>query len=1083
MHLHTLTLQAIGPFAGRHVIDFAELATSGIFLLEGPTGAGKSTIIDAVVFALYGKVASEAASEDRLRSAYAAPDVESSVDLVFETGSGVYRVRRTPEFQRAKKRGTGTTTQQAGVRLWRLAGADQAVPAPGADADDVPGELLSTRLDEAGLEIQRAVGLDRRQFVQTIVLPQGEFANFLRADPEHRRSLLQKVFGTEVYDRVQTELAALNREAQGVVSVARATATGAVESFVGAAGLTSDAAASLREGARDDVRLGGPLDATEEPAGESEIDGANAGDGDGDRGADEPAGAGAGGTARIEPAAVVAPPSVRTLAHRHVATMQRTADELGAREISANAALVAARDAFEAARTLSAAVERRDGLLAERAALDAAADQVATDREVLAAARRAAGVEPVVAGARRAVTEHAAAHERLLLARTGVPESLASADVTALDVLRSSLAAASTRLARLLPVGESLPLRERDLVDGRKEVERDREERARVLADLQARPAERAERESRRDQLADVAGRLGERQEKVLAAESVLRAARQAVETGTSLDGARAAQERAVAAARTASDAEHALRTAWLGGIAGELAAGLEPGDACPVCGAHEHPAPARTSDEHASRDDVEVAEATRRAAEELVAATSAEVATLAERLDGLLRAAGGVVVDEAQEALATAKELVSASSAAVTDRAEASTALSTFDAETGDLTTLASTLAERVAGESARLDALAAGIEQDRRDIVAELDATGPLLADADLPDLVADAGAPANPVAVLAAAVRHRDLAVSALLDAEGAVARTSAAVEARAAEVEAVVAEAGFEDEQQAVDALLPAERREQLERRLRTVDADTERVRRGLAEEVVASLPADMDVDLDGARDAVGQAEAAERMAALQANGASRRATAAAHAATEIESTVAAWARAREDAAPVARMATLAAGSGSDNAKALSLATFVLVRRFEDVVAAANERLREMSDGRYELERSDEKEDVRTRRTGLAMKVLDHRTEQARDPRTLSGGETFYVSLCLALGMADVVTAEAGGVDLGTLFVDEGFGTLDPETLEAVLGELGRLRAGGRVVGVVSHVDALKQSIAERVEVRRLADGSSTLTVRA
>ncbi|WP_336708057.1 SMC family ATPase [Oerskovia sp. USHLN155] len=1076
MHLHTLTLQAIGPFAGRHVIDFGELATSGIFLLEGPTGAGKSTIIDAVVFALYGKVASEAASEDRLRSAYAAPDVESFVDLVFETGSGVYRVRRTPEFQRAKKRGTGTTTQQAGVKLWRLAGADQAVAAPGADADDVPGELLSTRLDEAGLEIQRAVGLDRRQFVQTIVLPQGEFANFLRADPEHRRSLLQKVFGTEIYDRVQTELAALNREAQGAVSVAKGAATGAVENFVGAAGLTSDAAATLREAARDDVRLAGPLDTADEPTGKTGVDGGGDGDGDSD-------GAGGVGDDAAQVAAVAAQPSVRTLVHRHVTAMQRTADELGAREVSANSALVAARDAFEAARTLSAAVVRRDALLAEQAALDAAADQVATDREVLAAAQRAAVVEPVLAGARRAATEHAAAHERLLLARTGVPESLASADVTALDVLRSSLAAASARLARLLPVGESLPIRERDLVDGRKEVERDREERARVVADLAARPADRAVRESRRDELADVAGRLGERQEKVLAAESVLRAARQAIETGTALDTARAGQERAVADARTASDAEHALRTAWLGGIAGELAAGLEPGDACPVCGAHEHPAPARTSDEHVGRDDVETAEAARRAAEEVVAAASAEVATLAERLDGFLRAAGGVEVDQAQVALAAAKELVSASSAAATERAAASAALSAFDAETGDLTTLASTLAERVAGESARLDALAAGIEQDRRDIVAELDATGPLLADADLPDPWADEGAPANPVAVLAAALRDRDLAVSTLLDAEAAVARASAALEARAAEVAAVVAEAGFEDEHEAVDALLATESREALERRLRTIDANTERIRRGLAEEAIVSLPADVDVDLDGARDAVGQAEAAERMAALQANGASRRATAAATAATEIESTVAAWGRAREDAAPVARMAALAAGSGSDNAKALSLATFVLVRRFEDVVAAANERLREMSDGRYELERSDEKEDVRTRRTGLAMKVLDHRTEQARDPRTLSGGETFYVSLCLALGMADVVSAEAGGVDLGTLFVDEGFGTLDPETLEAVLGELGKLRAGGRVVGVVSHVDALKQSIAERVEVRRLANGSSTLTVRA
>src|SRR5450759_1169583 len=138
---------------------------------------------------------------------------------------------------------------------------------------------------------------------------------------------------------------------------------------------------------------------------------------------------------------------------------------------------------------------------------------------------------------------------------------------------------------------------------------------------------------------------------------------------------------------------------------------------------------------------------------------------------------------------------------------------------------------------------------------------------------------------------------------------------------------------------------------------------------------------------------------------------------------------------------------------------------------------------MSDGRYELVRSEEREDVRTRKTGLAMRAADHATGTERDPRTLSGGETFYVSLCLALGLADVVTAEAGGIDLGTLFIDEGFGALDAETLDVVLAELGRLREGGRVVGVVSHVDAMKQSIAERVEVRRTQDGTSTLTVRA
>jgi len=178
-----------------------------------------------------------------------------------------------------------------------------------------------------------------------------------------------------------------------------------------------------------------------------------------------------------------------------------------------------------------------------------------------------------------------------------------------------------------------------------------------------------------------------------------------------------------------------------------------------------------------------------------------------------------------------------------------------------------------------------------------------------------------------------------------------------------------------------------------------------------------------------------------------------------------------------------MANLAGASTTDNSRQLTLATYVLGRRFDDLVLAANARLGTMSDGRYELLHSDRREDVSTRKRGLALAVLDHSTETTRDPRTLSGGETFYVSLCLALGLADVVTAEAGGIDLGTLFVDEGFGSLDAQTLDVVLAELSRLRDGGRVVGVVSHVETLKSAIAERIEVRRLADGTSTLTVRA
>ncbi|NMM16635.1 MAG: SMC family ATPase, partial [Cellulomonas sp.] len=257
MYLRSLTIQAIGPFAGRYTVDFEALGASGLFLLEGPTGAGKSTLIDAIVFALYGKVASAATSEDRLRSGFAADDVESVVDLMFETGAGVYRVRRTPAYDRAKRRGTGTARQQATVKLWRLAGAaPDVLPeadtlAVGVDAEP-DGEIVSTRLDEAGPELQRIIGLDRAQFVQTIVLPQGEFASFLRADPEHRRSLLQKIFATDIYERLQYRLDDLRREAQRSVTQAQLAVTSAAAHFAGAAGLDSERADALRAAADAD---------------------------------------------------------------------------------------------------------------------------------------------------------------------------------------------------------------------------------------------------------------------------------------------------------------------------------------------------------------------------------------------------------------------------------------------------------------------------------------------------------------------------------------------------------------------------------------------------------------------------------------------------------------------------------------------------------------------------------------------------------------------------------------------------------------------------------------------------------------
>ena len=176
----------------------------------------------------------------------------------------------------------------------------------------------------------------------------------------------------------------------------------------------------------------------------------------------------------------------------------------------------------------------------------------------------------------------------------------------------------------------------------------------------------------------------------------------------------------------------------------------------------------------------------------------------------------------------------------------------------------------------------------------------------------------------------------------------------------------------------------------------------------------------------------------------------------------------------------RVADLATGRSADGER-VQLSTYVLMWRLDAVIDAANARLALFSGSELELQR--DRGARGARKTGLDLLVLDRRTDQVRVPETLSGGETFFVSLALALGLADIVMGEAGGVQMETLFIDEGFGSLDPETLETVVREIGRLAESGRTVGIVSHVGDMKSQIAEQIHVRRGADARSTLTVTA
>ncbi|GAA4416829.1 hypothetical protein GCM10023169_12200 [Georgenia halophila] len=1018
MRIHRLTLEAIGPFPGRHTIDFDELSAGGLFLLEGPTGAGKTTLIDAVVFALYGTMSGDS-SDDRLHSDHAEPRVEPFVELVFSTGAGTFRVWRSPKFTRPKRRGDGVTVQNARAKLWRL-----------VDAHD-DGVAVSAHVQEVGDELGRIVVLDRAQFTQTVVLPQGQFASFLHARPEDRRAVLQEVFGTEIYDRLQQRLAEMAREVRSGVDGAARDVGSAAEAVVAAAstGATDQVDASPGPGRRTD-----------------------------DQGTDDPA-------AELRAAAAeLDAPRLRALCDAARERWEARDADAARTRAGAEADEAAARERMDAARDLAARLTRRGALLEAERALYADAEAVRAAAGRLDLARRAAPVAPLLAAHQRAADRrsHAAA------AREQAVVAAAAHDLEGVDgpeALRRAHDEATTTLGGLDPlvtVEDELPARSRALARAEAQAREATARTAELAATVDARPARREAIEEEIGHYRDA----GTARERALAerrgAQEILHAARNADDAQTPVEIARADLTRAADDARTALDAEHDVRRRWVAGMAGVLAERLSPGRPCAVCGGTDHPAPARPTDEHATDEDVAGATAAREAADARLAQAQARLTGLTERLAALRDTAGGLTVERAQERVAAAEKQLEAAEAAVVRHAELAQSLTDHDAETtrlaaqlADARTTDATRAERIAEQSRRL------AEDEKR---------------------CAAARGPAASVTERATQVRARARAARTLLEATTEAHDAALAMQDADERLTAALAEAELEDASVLRAALLDETEARALAERVEAHRAEVARVAAGLREPGIVELTGAEEPAAAAARERHEAARAALTRAAGAASETALRCRQVRAATDRLLAAVDAHARSHRRAAPVLRTAALAT-AGEGNTLDTTLATYVLLRRFEDVVAAANDRLTAMSDGRYALERIDEREGgQRSRKAGLGLRVRDHVTETPRDPHTLSGGETFYVSLCLALGLADVVRSEAGGIELGTLFVDEGFGSLDPETLDAVMKELGRLREGGRAVGVVSHVSEMKDRIPERVSVRRHPSGASTLALR-
>jgi len=1001
VRLHRLSMMNIGPYVGLVPLDFSDLGD--VFLVCGKTGSGKTTIFDAVSYALYGT----GISTRQLASHFAQPDDEVFVELEFEFARQRWKVRREPGRMVAKKKGAGTTERPQVAVLERrgMAGWEPY--------RDGPAEV-----DPAVVAI---MGLSAAEFTKIVLLPQGEFQRFLEMNTKDRTQILEKLFPVDVHGAV-SELArikALEAELKARELDARATAM--------------------------EAKLGAEPDAALERA-RAELEGAKM---------DESA----------------------ALAIRDAAAAAAQAAALGAR-----------------------AWEELDVARAERAGLDATAAEAASLQARLARAEAGLGAASAVAAARGARLERADAERSLGAANN----ALALADERQPDA-----EAAERRMGELAAELEAMDREAGQLSAKTVAWERLAAAESRLAAAEKARNAAMAVRVAAGEEVAAAVAALAtmeavavdadnlaaERAAATALVETTREAERLAVEAERFAEESRglqvriaAASDALAAAAVRQTECSDALAVAEAGlevlrdeFAAGHLAARLAPGLPCPVCGSLEHPvlAPAAAAEGRtAAESTLAAARKAAGVAQEVAAAAAARLAELerglAERGAAALRYAGAFTVATAGEAARAAQERLSAAEAALgleaaraRDVSRCRIELDRLRKASDDATATESRLAAEfsAAGASAAEAAASAGAADPRPLAEAlrqrrEGSSTERTRLEAEL---AAWKKARGEAVARVSEATRRLERAQAVLLDAE--------------AHAASAIAAAGFASEEDWSAASLSgadlAAARARVATRAAAESSATARLQ--AAERSVQGIE----------RPQPGAAQAALEVASANFAQARLRVDEAARIERELASGLEALCTVREERAALrVRGDRLVAMSkllnGQTGGRHLSFKIFTLASYFSRVVACASVRLRDMSDGRYDL-RVSEGQAAGRGHVGLDLEVLDSFTGVARPASSLSGGEKFLASISLALGLSDVIVARAAGGALDSIFIDEGFGSLDDETLDRAMAALDRVR-GERVIGIVSHVAELRNRVPARIEVSKSNIGSTLRIVR-
>lgn len=986
MRIHKVTMTGFGPYKGTEFVDFDDFEADGLFLISGKTGAGKTSILDAVTFALYGSIPRyDGAAGEKVRSDHIGRTELCEVALEFTAGDVRYRVTRSPEYQRPKQRGDGFMTEAARAEIARWAGNDW--------------EVLDSQVRNVALRIEEVVHLTASQFQQVILLAQGRFQEFLIADSDKRRELLRTLFGTKRFsdyaDVLDVRAKALRAQLARVASE------------------TSADVASL-----------------------------------------------AGETGRVIPVSldVESGAGVVEWANRLVIDQQAAVAEAEAEEKLYKSLLDTAAELHERARSLADRQSRRADALERQAKLAAEAELIAEDGVRLDGANRAELAWPVVkqhadaeAAQQQALGARRVAQDGFRTVRPGAPEELTELDRAVVELTEATGSLRDQRVTE-----QSLPgLRTKVERSANALLEHDaqsdtwiarREELRQSISSLEEEVLT----------LSEDAGLLPAARAALDGLSGRLASAMKAEKTAAELAKAKLVDFESGSEVTERSRARDALRARQLDGYAAVLAEQLVDFNACPVCGSLSHPAPATHGDGHVTDEQMEQAEAAYGAAVEASQAIGKKISALVERLDQEQENAGREDVAALTAQVDTATSEIDRLSKAVQD-------LEALEHQ------------QRAAAE--QLDACAATIESCQQERMALVGAQA--AASRELERAVAAVDQAKGDYASVAARLAEVDsqLHVTKCLQQAVADAETASRLLAAAADnLHGVLAEQAFDSADAVRAARVAGDERKALKARVDQHAADIMAAEAILAADDMRDLPDD-PVDVAGLAATLGKAGEDHTAAVARRSGAEQKASTLVRLTEGIAARMSAAADVREQYQLVNRLASTMKGQ-SPNTRKMSLESFVLAAELEEIVKAANGRLRVMTSGRYEFQYSDAIA-KHGAQSGLSLDVLDAHTGEARPPQSLSGGEKFQASLALALGLAEVVSSRNGGIKLDTLFVDEGFGSLSDDTLETTMATLDSLREGGRTVGLISHVQSMKETIPSQLKVRVTDGGWSTI----